>query len=39
MDLVRNSRIDINMVERLRRSLLFFSKGKEIIERIEDIID
>ena len=38
MDLVRNSRIDVNMAERLRRSLLFSSKCKEIVERTEEII-
>lgn len=27
------------VVERIRRSLSFSSRGKEIIERIEDIID
>ena len=39
MDLVRNSRIDVNMVKRLRRSLSFSSKGKETIKRTENIID
>ena len=39
MDLVWNSRVDINMAERIRRSLSFSSKGKEIIERTSDIID
>ena len=39
MDLVRNNRIEVNIAERLRRSLLFSSKGKKRIKVTEDIID
>ena len=39
MDLVRNSRINVNMVEIFKKSLSFSSKHKEIVERTENIID
>lgn len=39
MDIVRNSIIEVNMAKRLRTTLSFSNKGKEIIERTEDIID
>ena len=39
MKLVRNSKIDVNMVEIIKRSSSFFSRGEEIIERSDKIID
>ena len=39
MDLVRNNRIEVNIAERLRRSLSFSSKSKKRIKVTEDIID
>lgn len=39
MYIVRNSIIEVNMAKRLRTTLSFSNKGKEIIERTEDITD
>ena len=39
MELFRHSSVNATVKERIRQSLNFSSKGKEIIERTEDIID
>ena len=39
MNLIRNSRININMAERIKRSSSFSNRGKEIIKRTRDTID
>ena len=39
MKLARNSSVDVTLTERITKSLSFSSKGKEIIERTEDIIN
>lgn len=39
MKLIRNNSVDLIIAERIRQSLLFSSKDKEVIKRTEDIIN